>query len=245
MATYFIADLHLQPEIGAAGATSASAELVQFQQFIERCQVDGDALYILGDLFEVWIGDDAGLGHYPTAISCLKQLELPLFLLHGNRDFLIGEAFCAATGCQLLAQPTMIRCQGSDLLIAHGDQLCTDDIEYQQMRGLFQQPQWRAEFLAQPIELRAQQAANLRDQSRTESSQKAQQIMDVNDRAVVELLEQQQALTLIHGHTHRPAQHQHETKSGEATRWVVGSWQQHGDYVRWDENGPALLQACR
>ena len=245
MATYFIADLHLQPESRSAGATSASPELVQFQRFIAACEADADALYILGDLFEVWIGDDAGLAHYPAAINTLKQCDLPIFLLHGNRDFLIGDDFCAATGCQLLDQPTMIRCQNRDLLIAHGDQLCTDDLEYQQMRSLFQRPEWRTEFLAQPIEVRVQQAANLRDQSRTESSQKSEQIMDVNNKAVVELLEQQQADTLIHGHTHRPAQHQHTTRLGEATRWVVGSWQQNGDYVRWDENGPTLLQACQ
>ena len=242
MATYFIADLHLQPE--SAGAKSVSTELTLFQRFIENCESDGEALYILGDLFEVWIGDDAGFSHYPTAIETLKQLNVPLFLLHGNRDFLIGDEFCAATGCQLLSQPTTIRCHDTDLLIAHGDQLCTDDVEYQQMRSLFQQPQWQAEFLAQPIELRAQQAANLRDQSRTETHQKSAQIMDVNNQAVIDLLDQHQALTLIHGHTHRPAQHQHTTKLGEATRWVVGSWQQRGDYLRWDDNGPVLLQAC-
>ncbi|RLA15649.1 MAG: UDP-2,3-diacylglucosamine diphosphatase [Gammaproteobacteria bacterium] len=240
MATYFIGDLHLSPPSASAG--SPDPVIAQFEQFCSACATDADALYILGDLFEVWIGDDAGLGPYHTVIDTLNNLTFPVFVLHGNRDFLLDKAFCKASDAQRLADPAPITCAGQKILLSHGDQLCTDDVDYQRGRALFMQAEWRSNFLSQSIELRAQQAAALRDQSASASSKKSVEIMDVNDDAVVTLLEQSQLLTLVHGHTHRPGRHEHATQQGQATRWVVGSWQEDAEILRWDDSGPQLIK---
>jgi len=240
MATYFIGDLHLSQPSTTAG--SGEELIARFEQFCSACAKDADALYILGDLFEVWIGDDAGLGRYQPVIDTLNKLTLPVFVLHGNRDFLLDAAFCEATGAQLLEDPTTITCAGKTILISHGDQLCTDDVDYQRGRELFRQPAWRSEFLSQPVELRAKQAAGLREQSKAASGEKSAEIMDVNDDAAVALLEQYRLLTLVHGHTHRPARHEHSTRQGTATRWVMGSWQQDAEILRWDDSGPQLIK---
>lgn len=240
MATYFIGDLHLNPPTGAPEADDDPMAL--FEQFCHTCAEDVEALYILGDLFEVWIGDDAGLTPYQRVIKALTNLPAPIFVLHGNRDFLLDEAFCDASGAQLLADPTAITCGGQKILISHGDALCTDDLDYQRVRSVTRQPAWRDEFLGQSIDQRVKQAAGFRQQSQAANREKADEIMDVNESAVTALLEHHQLLTLVHGHTHRPACHTHHPGHGTATRWVVGSWQKNAEILRWDGAGPSLIK---
>ena len=239
MATYFIGDLHLTPPDGTGG--TADDLISQFEHFCRTCSSNADALYILGDLFDAWIGDDAGVGVYQSVVTAIDQLPMPVFLLHGNRDFLLDQAFCDASGAQLLSDPATIICEGETVLICHGDQLCTDDHEYQQIRAVTRQPEWRQEFLGQTLEQRVKQAAAFRKQSQESTQEKSTVIMDANDGAVVELLQQHQCLTMIHGHTHRPAEHSHPTRQGKATRWVVGSWQQEAEILRWDDTGAKLI----
>lgn len=239
MATYFIGDLHLALPDGSGGA--ADQLLTQFEQFCRACDSDAEALYILGDLFDAWIGDDAGVTAYQPVVTALSQLSVPVFLLHGNRDFLIDQPFCDASGVQLLSDPITITCGGETVVICHGDQLCTDDQDYQQMRTVTRHPQWRNEFLQQSIDQRIKQAASYRKISQESTQEKSAIIMDANDAAVVEVLEQHRCLTMIHGHTHRPARHSHPTRQGTATRWVVGSWQQGAEILRWDDSGASLI----
>jgi UDP-2,3-diacylglucosamine hydrolase len=227
--------------VASAGRPAAHLTTL-LEQFCTTCTNDADALYILGDLFEAWIGDDAGMPAYSRVIEALQELPVPLFVAHGNRDFLLGEAFCEATGARLIVDPAVVTCENHKILISHGDLLCTDDQEYQQVRSMARSPQWRADFLSQSIDQRTQQAARFRDQSEAANAGKSAEIMDVTIAAVVDLLEENQLLTLVHGHTHRPARHTHATANGEATRWVLGSWQQAGEILRWDEQGPALIK---
>ncbi len=244
MATYFIADLHLTPEresqmVGGDRAPAVTTE--RFLRFLDRIAADGNALYILGDLFDAWIGDDAAQPAYGRIVDALNRLSLPIYLLHGNRDFLLDQQFCRATSAQLLEDPTTIEVMGATVLISHGDLFCTDDVEYQQVRAVVREPQWRSRFLNQPIEERIRQAQQFREQSKIETANKSVAIMDVNERSITSTLNAHAVTTLIHGHTHRPARHEHAVTSGTAIRWVLGSWQEQGEILRWDQHGPELI----
>lgn len=232
--TLFISDLHLcdtRPSITFA-----------FCEFLARTASQADALYILGDLFEYWPGDDCiAAGHYAKAITSLHMLTqsgIPVFFMHGNRDFLIGETFAQASGSQLLPDPCHIMLYGAPVLLSHGDILCTDDLAYQQFRQQVREPAWQTEFLGKPLFERITIIEQLRAASNREKSVKAMAIMDVNQGAVSRLLtDYEYPPTLIHGHTHRPGVHQYQIDGHSCTRWVLGDWYNQGSYLRMDADG--------
>lgn len=226
MRRLFIADLHLHP-----ARPEHSCALINFCQ--QRVNAE-DELYILGDLFEAWIGDDIGIITYADVIACFKQLTqkgTKVFFMAGNRDFLVGQAFSQATGIQILPDPTLAIFDDQKTLLMHGDTLCTDDVEYQKFRCLVRDPQWQSKFLAMSPALRMQQAAHYRQQSKEMTAHKSNDIMDVNPDAVTQAMDHHHVKLLIHGHTHRPQVHQ--LKIGE--RVVLGDWIGHFDYLSWPQ----------
>jgi len=188
---------------------------------------DCDRLYILGDLFDAWIGDD---DDSPIALEVTRLLTdfaragPELFLMQGNRDFLLGERLCDAVGGQLLADPTVIELLGEPTLLMHGDSLCTADTDYQAFRKKARDPRWQAEFLTQSLAERRDFATKLRGMSSEANSNKAENIMDVSEEAVLQVMHAHHVKWLIHGHTHRPACHDLAT----GTRWVLGDWDKQG-----------------
>ena len=233
--TLFISDLHLDsghPEIQQ-----------QLLEFIERGAKGSDALYILGDLFEVWLGDDDDNTDHQQTINSLKRLHTqgtPVYIQHGNRDFLLGERFSQLSGCTILPDPCVIDLYGQQVLIMHGDLLCTDDVDYQSFRRQVRNPEWQAQFLQQPLTQRKQIAAGLRQQSRQETRNKTEQIMDVSQTTVDEYMQRFDVQTLIHGHTHRPDIHQWELDGSSRQRIVLGDWFTQGSVLRWDRDGYQL-----
>lgn len=213
----FIADLHLDPD-----DKDTQALALRFLQFAK----EHDQLFILGDLFEYWVGDDSGIPMYASFIAALKDLQLSgcaITLMHGNRDFLLGDAFAENTGASLIRDDACtIQLGGKNVSLMHGDTLCTDDLDYQHFRSKIRQPQWQAQFLAKSIDDRHEQAQALRAASADASAAKRASIMDVNEPAVTKHMQANNCQTLIHGHTHRPACH--TSPSSNATRWVVGDW---------------------
>ena len=232
----FISDLHL--DIRRPAVTTL------FVDFLAALDAAGCAgLYILGDLFEAWVGDDSDDAHDRQVIDALHALTgrgVPVWLLHGNRDFLIGERFARASGCTLLNDPAVIDLGGEPTLLMHGDTLCTDDHEYQQFRTLVRNPAWQQQFLAKPLAERHAIAANLRETSRQRTGEKAMDIMDVNPRAVEDILRAHGVRRLIHGHTHRPAIHDLRVDGEAAQRIVLGDWYEQGSVLRWTDAGPQL-----
>ena len=226
MRRLFIADLHLHP-----ARPEHSRALIDFCQ--QRINAN-DELYILGDLFETWIGDDVGIITYADVIACLKQLTnsgTKVYFMAGNRDFLIGQEFSQATGITLLPDPSLVMFDEKAVLLMHGDTLCTDDEDYQQFRHLVRSASWQTDFLAQPPALRMQQAAEYRQQSQAMTALKSNDIMDVNLNTVTQVMLQHQVSLLIHGHTHRPQVH--HLNQGE--RIVLGDWGGHFDYLNWPQ----------
>lgn len=235
MATLFISDLHLEgarPEIGA-----------QFLAFLEQEASRAEALYILGDLFEYWLGDDDPNSHYADMKSAIRSVSdsgVPVFFMHGNRDFLIGERFAAETNVRLLEDPHRVELYGQDVLLSHGDALCTDDLKYQEVRTVTRNPAWQAMMLKKPLEERQAIARQARVDSMAHGGSIDPEISDVNQGAVEQLLRKHNVRTLLHGHTHRPAVHRFELDGAPALRIVLGDWYEQGSVVRWDEAGPKL-----
>ena len=219
MTTLFIADLHLsesRPDISAA-----------FERFVDQQAPNIDRLYVLGDLFEAWIGDDNHnhfIAHIKSLFQRLKIAGVELFFIHGNRDFLIGQRFAQETGMTLLAEHTVIELYNKRYLIMHGDTLCTDDIDYQKFRKLSRRKWWQRLMLSLPLSWRKRIAINARKKSQQQNGQKSEAIMDVNQHAVEAQMRQHQVTQLIHGHTHRPATHHFTLDGAPATRWVLGDW---------------------
>ena len=219
--TLFISDLHLDP-----ARPAVIAALAEFLQENSNC----DALYILGDLFEAWVGDDDDA---PLALDIANLFRTfiaagsPLFLMVGNRDFMLGTAFCEAVGAQLLQDPTVIDLYGTPTLLMHGDSLCTRDEEYMKFRAMARSPQWQAQMMASSLDDRRALAAQLRTISKDAGSNKAQDIMDVTPEEVDRLMSEARVTRLIHGHTHRPARHQ----VAEGERIVMGDWDAKGWYI--------------
>lgn len=232
-ATLFISDLHLDP------ARPAITGLLL--NFLAQPARQAEALYILGDLFEAWIGDDddAELGRTVTAaLRALTDAGVPAYFLHGNRDFLLGERFAAASGVQLLPESVVIELAGEPTLLLHGDTLCIDDEEYQAFRAQVRHPLWQAQILALPLGQRRALAGQLRETSRQAGQQKAADITDVNLAEVERVMRAQGVRRLIHGHTHRPAIHEWRLDGQPARRAVLGDWQdQQGSVLRCDANG--------
>ncbi|HEY9210031.1 MAG TPA: UDP-2,3-diacylglucosamine diphosphatase [Methylotenera sp.] len=231
--TLFISDLHL--------CASRPAITAAFIEFLQNTASKVKALYILGDLFEYWAGDDdVDDAFHQQVISGFKKLSdagVKVFLMHGNRDFLIAEGFCQMAGITLLDDPTIIDLHGKKALLSHGDDLCTDDVAYQQFRSQVRDKKWQHEFLSQPLQARKKQIEAIRARSEQEKTQKSLEIMDVNAEAVNALLGKYQPDLLIHGHTHRPNQHTIKLDGRLITRWVLGDWYEQGSYLACDKHG--------
>lgn len=228
-ATLFISDLHL-----CASRPYVTGLLLKFLQGPAR---EARALYVLGDLFEYWVGDDdLADPHHAQVSSAFRQLAdsgTPIALIHGNRDFLLGEAFAHASGMAILNDPTLLEMHGRRVLLTHGDQLCTDDVEYQKFRAQVRDEQWQKTFLAQPHAARKSQVEELRMRSESEKSYKPEAIMDVNAEAVIGLVRRfNHPDLLIHGHTHRPGMHDILDQGKLTTRHVLADWHETGSYLR-------------
>ncbi|VDZ84388.1 UDP-2,3-diacylglucosamine diphosphatase [Kluyvera intermedia] len=227
MATLFIADLHLQTEEPAITAG--------FLRFLHGEARSADALYILGDLFEAWIGDDDPNPLHREIACAIKSLAdsgVPCYFIHGNRDFLIGKRFATESGMQLLPEEKVLDLYGRRVLIMHGDTLCTDDPGYLAFRAKVHTPWIQKLFLALPLFIRRRIAQKMRDDSKAANSSKSMEIMDVNAQAVVEVMEKHHVQWLIHGHTHRPDTHTLDANGETAHRVVLGAWHTQGSMVK-------------
>ena len=232
MATLFIADLHL--------CTEEPAITAGFLRFLAGDARKADALYILGDLFEAWIGDDDPnpLHHeMAAAIKSLADSGVPCFFIHGNRDFLLGKRYARESGMTLLPEEQVLDLYGRRLLIMHGDTLCTDDTGYQAFRAKVHTPWIQTLFLALPLFVRKRIAARMRAGSKAANSSKSMTIMDVNPQAVVRVMEKHDVQWLIHGHTHRPAIHRWTLDGQPAQRAVLGDWYDQGSVLVCDALG--------
>lgn len=240
MATLFVSDLHLDaqhPEISR-----------QFLAFLAGPATEADALYILGDLFEVWIGDDDPDPEKQRIVAGLRRLTdsgVPCYVMHGNRDFLLGERFCADSGCRMLEDPTIIQLHGDRVLTMHGDALCTDDQSYQNLRAMVRDPGWQKMFLALSPQQRLTLAEEARAGSKAHIAQAMNAIMDVNADAVAAAMRGAGVKLLLHGHTHRPNVHRFELDGAPAARIVLGDWHEQGSVLRWDERGYDLSSISR
>jgi UDP-2,3-diacylglucosamine hydrolase len=236
MASLFVSDLHLDP--ARPGITRL------FGDFIEGEARGADALYILGDLFEAWVGDDdpSDTGAFVAEkIRALADSGVPVSFMHGNRDFLLGDDYARRAGMKLLTDPTRIDLHGKPVLLMHGDTLCTDDVAYQQFRAQTRDPAWQAGFLSQPLAARlafAQQAraASQARQGELRHAGTMETITDVSPAAVAAAFEEHGVDTIIHGHTHRPAVHD----AGGRRRIVLGDWYEQGSVLRVDGSGYRL-----
>lgn len=235
MTTLFISDLHLEstrPDIAD-----------QFLAFLGGEARDNQALYILGDLFESWVGDDDPDEHYAaikTAIRSLADTGVPVYFMHGNRDFMIGAKFAEECGIEILHDPHVADLYGEAVLLSHGDALCTDDVEYQQFRAMTRNPEWQQMMLQKSLQERLAFAAQARAASKEHGSSLSTEISDVNKGAVEQAMLRHGVTTMLHGHTHRPAVHSLSVGGTPATRIVLGDWYEQGSVVRWDKSGPEL-----
>lgn len=233
----FASDLHL-----AAGRPAAIAA---FTRFLDTEASHCEVLYLLGDLFEYWAGDDAleDAAHAAVAraLSATAAAGTRIFVMHGNRDFLMGADFCRAAGATLLEDPQCVDLLGARTVLTHGDVLCTDDVDYQAWRRTARSADWQRAFLAAPLPARRAQMSALRARSREAIRAKPSAIMDVNDAAVREMLRAHDATRMIHGHTHRPAHHRLELDGRACERWVLPEWYGPGGYLTADDGGLRLV----
>lgn len=233
MLRYFISDLHLQaqrPEITEA-----------LLYFLEAIAPGADELYLLGDLFEAWIGDDyvdPVVERVAPAFAALHLDGTQIYLMHGNRDFLLGQQGAASLSATLLPSQHHLKLQQGSALLMHGDELCLDDVEYQAFRRMVRAPEWQKNFLARPLQERLAIARQLRETSQAAGAMKSDEIMDVSHRAVMQAFREDKIDLLIHGHTHRPARHQYT----QGERIVLGDWGSTGWYLRADETALVLKE---
>jgi UDP-2,3-diacylglucosamine hydrolase len=229
MARLFVSDVHLD-----ASAPEAT------DQFLDFLRVEGrgaEALYILGDLFEAWIGDDEQDAEKVRVCAGLRQLTrggTACFVIHGNRDFLLGRGFCERTGCRLLPDPVILELEGERVLLTHGDALCVDDHSYQELRSSVRQAEWQRRFLALPFEVRDRFANRARAGSKAHTSRTIPRIMDVNPGAVDSAFRVARVHRIVHGHTHRPGIHDQVIDGQPAQRIVLGAWYEQGSYLLYD-----------
>ena len=234
MSTLFVSDLHLDP---------ARPEITAlFLRFLQREAASADALYILGDLFEAWVGDDDPSSTGQQVADGLRRLAdagVPVYFVHGNRDFLVGQDYAGRAGMRILPDPAVVSLYGEPVLVMHGDLLCTDDHAYQAFRAQTRDPHWQAMFLAQPLAARqafaaqARQASMSRQQDMIDGDRASfEAVTDVNPQAVEATLARYGVATLVHGHTHRPAMHAVRIGDREGRRIVLGDWYEQGSVLR-------------
>jgi UDP-2,3-diacylglucosamine hydrolase len=232
MASLFISDLHLEP-----GRADISGQFLAFMAGDAR---EADALYVLGDLFEMWLGDDDPTpfsAELKSAIRGVVDSGVPVSVMHGNRDFMLGDRFCADTGATLMDEYTVTEMYGRRVLIMHGDLLCTDDVDYQRFRRMVRDPKWQKAMMLMPFPIRVQAARKMRRQTKAAAQRKASEIMDVNQQTVEATMREHGVDLLLHGHTHRPAVHEFTLDGRPAARIVLGDWFDQGSVLRWDEHG--------
>ena len=230
--TLFISDLHLDE--------SRPGIVEQFERFLESVAPGADALYVLGDLFEYWVGDDALVLPFNARLARrLKETSarVPIRFMHGNRDFIAAAGFSAGTGAALIEDPTEIDLYGTLTLLMHGDTLCTDDAAYQAFRKQVRNPSWQAAALARPIQERIAIAQDLRLKSEGAKQGKAMAIMDVAPATVEQAFRDSGCTLMIHGHTHRPARHVHRVDGTDRVRWVLADWYERGSYLEATPDG--------
>ena len=229
MSTLFISDLHLD---------DARPRIVQaFENLLATQATEVQALYILGDLFESYIGDDDDApmnARVARATRKVREAGVPLYFMHGNRDFLLGADYAERAGMTVLEDPFVIELSGERTLLMHGDTLCTDDASYLQFRNLVRNPDWQRAFLAKPLAERRAFAAQARGESRKHTASAKPEIMDVNQAAVEAAMREHGVRRLIHGHTHRPATHNFDIDGMKAERIVLGDWYEQESFLRLD-----------
>jgi UDP-2,3-diacylglucosamine hydrolase len=236
----FVSDVHLDD--------AAPEAQRQFLEFLRTHGPGARALYILGDLFEAWVGDDDAGGERDAVLAGLRQLTasgVACFLLHGNRDFLIGEDFSRRTGCQLLPDPVIAELDGERVLLTHGDALCTDDHAYQELRSMVRTPAWQRRFLRLPLSDRQLLANEARAGSRAHTARTIPTIMDVNPAAVTAAFKAARVSRIIHGHTHRPAVHDALVEGRSVQRIVLGAWYEQGSYLLFEAGRYELRTLAR
>jgi UDP-2,3-diacylglucosamine hydrolase len=237
----FISDLHLSAERPDANQ--------QFFRFLGDEAGRAQSLYVLGDLFEYWAGDEeledpAGdplAAEVAQGFRRLADAGVSVHLMHGNRDFLVGKGFFAASGARFLEDPSVLHFAGQPVALMHGDTLCTDDVDYQAWRRTARSAAWQRDFLAKPLAARHEAVRGLREKSRQVIAVKPAEIMDVNTDAVRDAFRRHGVRRLIHGHTHRPARHDIEVDGARCERWVLPDWYGRGGYLALDDVGPRLV----
>ncbi len=240
MARLFVSDLHLDAERPQATE--------QFLAFLSTHAAQAEALYILGDLFEAWIGDDDPESEKARVCAALRELTsrgVPCFILHGNRDFLLSRGFCERTGSSLLPDPVVVELAGERVLLTHGDALCIDDHAYQELRSAVRSHAWQQRFLSLPVAVRARLAERARAGSRAHTARAVPHIMDVNSGAVAAAFRATGVRRIIHGHTHRPAVHELLVDGQPVERIVLGAWYEQGSYLHYEDGRYQLRELLR
>jgi UDP-2,3-diacylglucosamine hydrolase len=236
----FVSDLHLD--------ASAPAAIEQFVSFLHTHAARAEALYILGDLFEAWVGDDDPGADKKVVCAALRELTasgVACFVIHGNRDFLLGRGFCDNTGSQLLPDPVVAEFDGERVLLTHGDALCVDDHSYQELRSIVRTAPWQRRFLALPLADRELLANQARAGSRQHTSRTIPTIMDVNPQSVATAYQVAGVRRIIHGHTHRPGIHDTLVEGVRAQRIVLGAWYEQGSYLEYENEHYELKELPR
>ena len=221
MHTLFISDLHLSHQ------TPSIAH--NFLSLLNKQAAELDALYILGDLFEYWLGDDGITPQHQPVLNAIKQISdmgIPVYFIRGNRDFLISSEFARQSACTILDEPVVVDLYGTATLIMHGDLLCTDDHDYLKFREQVRNPQWQTHFLSLTMEQRIEMAKQARDASQSSAKDKTMEIMDANQSTIEQYMRDHNVKTLIHGHTHRPGIHNFQMDNSDAKRIVLGDWKE-------------------
>lgn len=237
MAIYFISDVHL----------SVKREDIskRFVSFLERQLDDAEQLYILGDLFDLWLGDDLSPEYYISQLNALRHVVekgVSVSIMHGNRDFLAGKEFIAQLGCTFINDPLVIDLYGTTTVLTHGDMLCTDDVDYQAFRKEIRKPEAQSAFLSLSPQERIAAAHKYREESISQTAKKSSEIMDVNQDSVAQFMTEHRVKQLIHGHTHRPNKHEFILNENPAVRWVLSDWDKNVKALKWTQEGSEIIE---